>query len=93
MTTKHTPGPWKVIDRRPHFGIVQVGKGGVIATIPSNTIKSNDEKQANAALIAAAPELLEALIDIVQAHDVKMGKSAIELRISLARAAIAKATS
>lgn len=43
-------------------------------------------------LIAAAPELLEALRDLVHAHDTGMGNSAWNLRIELARDIIKKAT-
>ena len=43
-------------------------------------------------LHAAAPDLLAACADLVQAHEVRMDRSAVNLRIDLARAAIAKAT-
>ena len=50
MTTKHTPGPWQWLDS----GLW--GEHDFIYTDPKNA-----EFAANAALIAAAPELLEAL--------------------------------
>jgi len=50
-----------------------------------------NEPEKSQLLIEAAPELLTALQEIVRAKDVGMGKSAVELRIDLARAAIAKA--
>lgn len=70
MTDKHTPGPWRTLklDRRdePEKWIVADGvapHGRFIATSPHH--QGNDlsprAHQANARLIAAAPELLEAL--------------------------------
>jgi hypothetical protein len=61
--SKHTPGPWKLIDT-----YIEGSNGLLVAN--SITIKGKDLKQdeenlniarANAALIAAAPEMLEAL--------------------------------
>ncbi|HZV36620.1 MAG TPA: hypothetical protein VFB72_18730 [Verrucomicrobiae bacterium] len=64
--TKHTPGPW-IADG----GYIQsttakmFGGGAVIVADPyvSEAFISDEEVDANARLIAAAPELLEALID------------------------------
>lgn len=54
---------------------------------------SHDEEFANARLIAAAPELLEALEDCVAVMDRELaGLKAIQPELSSARAAIAKAT-
>ena len=60
MKTTHTPGPWRVdgllikaIDHGKWFGIAKAS--GTKLTIEGN--------MANAALIAAAPELLAALIN------------------------------
>lgn len=44
----------------------------------------------NARLIAAAPEMVEALRDLVQAHDTGMRKSAVKLRVDIARAILAR---
>ena len=71
-TQKHTPGPWiasdrdenynypfrtimKPIDGGGHYRIAQVG----YPTSPADTVGA-DERAANARLIAAAPDLLEA---------------------------------
>lgn len=59
--SKHTPGPWSV---REDIGAVFDRDGLPIATGGS---ESYEEYQANARLIAAAPELLEAC---KQAYDV-----------------------
>lgn len=59
---KHTPGPWKVIIS--DFGNAYVRDvGGLIAELPkSRRYKSEfGEYEANAKLIAAAPDLLAAL--------------------------------
>lgn len=63
----HTPGPWVVDDPNSH--LVAVLKDGVYHYVancaPGNwsaTVRDNDEIDANAALIAAAPDMLAALI-------------------------------
>lgn len=60
--TKHTPGPW--VDRKPDSvggsRIYADCKGGVlIATL--GYMRDKNESEANARLIAAAPDLLSAL--------------------------------
>jgi hypothetical protein len=68
METKHTPGPWIVKTYTPNHGCwnhwIQSKHG------PSNT----DEAEANARLIAAAPELLEALKELVAEHEYRCEK-------------------
>lgn len=88
--SKHTPGPW-----------INLGNGDIVAQsenycggekdIASVFLTSNDEDEANANLIAAAPELLEALKDMLDGHEdacTGYGEGAADK----ARAAIAKAT-
>ncbi len=53
MTAKHTPGPWEV----DHDAIYCAESGDIIAEIDF----ARDEYSANARLIAASPDLLEAL--------------------------------
>lgn len=64
MSAKHTPGPWTVM------GDVIVGQPTYIVAGIYNLRASNSEQeeQANAALIAAAPELLEALENLLAAQ-------------------------
>lgn len=89
--SNHTPGPWHVWEaddsqwwicetqvartRHPHFAAVSIGAWG-------------PEGKANARLIAAAPELLEALTRMVALFDSGAWSHA---NIKDARAAIAKA--
>lgn len=68
---KHTPGPWHVGNvnksRNKEFISINCGEGNAVYTI-AQTIplrdSATDEDRANARLIAAAPELLEALADL-----------------------------
>ena len=91
-TAQHTPGPWKAL----------IGGGGSIVQVNNTKLPSigvpskaewlasnpelTEESQANARLVAAAPELLKALIKAVN----RQGFTNEEL--IKARAVIAKAT-
>jgi hypothetical protein len=83
---KHTPGPWKAT-ADPYSDVV-VDAAGVELCVMVGSGPQAD----NARLIAAAPELLEALRDLVQleADGRAESESAIEYW-ERARAAIAKA--
>lgn len=67
--TKHTPGPWSF--EMQEFGAVIVSDGSSIATAFASKVISGAElpMEANARLIAAAPDLLEALKELVEAFD------------------------
>ncbi|KKN09845.1 hypothetical protein LCGC14_1042480 [marine sediment metagenome] len=86
----HTPGPWKAV-RLTHGWIIGPQPDGV-CTIHNNTNGSGfDQKTANARLIAAAPDLLEACEAMV--HAARQGDSALGgVAATLAEAAITKAT-
>lgn len=59
MATKHTPGPWSVDPNAPEY-VTEDATGYQIA----NTVQGDHMEpvsEANARLIAAAPELLDAL--------------------------------
>lgn len=59
-TSKHTPGPWK--QAADNKGLILDSQNKTIAQCFSvNTTSPGDEVEANIPLIAAAPELLEAL--------------------------------
>lgn len=89
--SKHTPGPWAV-----NGWSVTIGNWSISTAMPRATIEESD---ANARLIAAAPELLEALNwalknleEIALPEFEKQGRvTSINNAIEKARAAIAKA--
>jgi len=63
MNTQHTPGPWNVGDDSPneYEGPTIENIDTVVAVIPIDDINdSSPEERANARLIAAAPDLLDA---------------------------------
>ncbi len=87
--TKHTPGPWRT--KREGFSTVYVEAridGGLIQEVAAcgPTEAGLEQQEANARLIAAAPELLEALGLIANT-----GMDARQCMLT-ARAAIARAT-
>lgn len=98
---KHTPGPWKAYpvsyDASAYYIFAKNTKDGrspTVAHIPRSTIQP---MEANARLIAAAPELLEALQDLnreLVLSDVDLGYMESHFRpwLNKAYAAIAKAT-
>lgn len=99
--TKHTPGPWSVTGKQ-FSGSVRVSAGsgsdlnGLVAICDAGDYaRSKVEGAANARLIAAAPELLEALVWMVANDDTNEadeGNAYWVDGLHRARAAIAKAT-
>ena len=84
MSTQHTPGPWR-IGTTPPNGEQTIGtQQGLMVAVA--TTGANTPTEANARLIAAAPDLLEALQNLLKSSCID-GDIAIE-----AKAAIAKAT-
>ena len=80
--SKHTPGPWQILPEEVDKNYIRI-RGTVwggrykVANVPTcettGHTKIDDrnvtETQANVQLIAAAPELLEALEDYVKVHE------------------------
>lgn len=66
METKHTPGPWALHPTALHPAVRSVGTAETgprrICTV--GTMNGNPVDKENARLIAAAPELLEAAIEL-----------------------------
>lgn len=71
MKTKHTEGEWRAMP----FGLAEEGVTKVLSNIPNNgfgtwicstfvSVSKVDESEANAKLIAAAPDMLEALMNL-----------------------------
>ena len=99
MDAKHTPGPWWT--KREGFSTVYVEariEGGWIQEVAAcgPTEAGQEQQEANARLIAAAPELLEALKEIADywnrgRNDMAM-HDACWHAIHTAEEAIAKAT-
>lgn len=91
---KHTPGPWAINEiLRQYSGKLEIQSGDThIASVTVGKKGITPEQEANANLISAAPELLEAL-DLLFSHKVVNtpgGGISAEAR-EKARAAIAKA--
>ena len=102
MTTQHTPGPW--IGAGPSFGDPlpryttsimtewEHEDGGYIEICELPFHNHDDENEANARLIAAAPDLLKALIECEDMISHCLFGCDAENATEKARAAIAKAT-
>jgi hypothetical protein len=104
MTQTHTPGPWKVIGKNETqvcSGAIQGASGYVVAqaySSPSAKIPYKDlwaECEANARLIAAAPDMLAALKaanSVINQYRQIADDEAVEDEVhAVIRAAIAKA--
>lgn len=94
---KHTPGPWSVTrGHYPGFLYIRGASFGIPVVTHANDLDSKDTlaRTADAHLIAAAPDLLEALEPFVRFNSSEPTVT-VELSsadIARARAAIAKAT-
>lgn len=92
METKYTRGPWETRERSVGGDVVEIDIFHADLRVGSATIRSDRPWRANAQLIAAAPDLLEAL-EALQ----KAGNNFCEWHpkflpaIEKARAALAKA--
>lgn len=101
MESKHTPGPWRFADIEKDLDdsrlICQVGDQNIFNGDLFNP-PDFDQDQANARLIAAAPDMLKALQEIAEgsgafsSDPLTHAGNCIDKAISLAEAAIAKAT-
>lgn len=73
MKTKHTPGPWKVLQsrHRNYPELVIEGPGSYVCTIEETGGKSDiAQAAADASLICAAPEMLEALQELYNRYGI-----------------------
>lgn len=100
MNTKHTPGPWKAEGWK---GIVVNDSNGHTLALAPGCSYSIEEMAANARLIAAAPDLLEALQNVIAStalpsawsddiSEAQWQRQRLDECRDFARAAIAKAT-
>lgn len=90
MSTTHTPGPWHIgQDNQGNHTIIQSRLKFVIGrAFFANSIEENE---ANAKLIAAAPELLEALKELHAAAWNKGFSAKLDTELKNANAVIHKA--
>ena len=92
MNTKHTPGPWHIGVRQPNSDKFIYGKDGTEVANCDRLTNFAHENEANARLIAAAPDLLE-LVRRMGAHIAdQCGEGLVHPLAAEARALIAKAT-
>ena len=62
--SKHTPGPWFALPGHSHIGFIDILSGiEAVAQVTQSDNVPTDQDLANANLIAAAPDLLDALKD------------------------------
>lgn len=94
MTTpKHTVAPWRFSNEFGRFAVIAPMQGLEIAQIKvtGDGEEDFDESEANAKLIAAAPDLLDALIGMISLYPFPASYN-LKPAIEKANAAIAKAT-
>lgn len=99
--SKHTPGPWVVEERPPNMRVIFAGL--TTDRRPAPCVLMDGDQEANAHLIAAAPEMLEALKVVTdtliewlprlrgQREAEEMSRAYVAGQIAMAQAAIAKA--
>lgn len=88
MKTNHTPGPWTVTDCASHIQIHREGWPRDAWSVACIGHQAQDI--ANARLISAAPELLEALQELLR--DPYLSDPINSDRMAKSRLAVAKAT-
>lgn len=86
MNTKHTPGPWKAIKSTAYYHGIKTESGKEI-----HLHEWDSESEANAKLMAAAPELLQSLELLYNNSMAKKGFAQSTTAIKI-RAVIEKAT-
>ena len=91
---KHTPGPWEAEWHRKYkqWNVFPESGKAVVSVTDLCGEYSKEETEANARLIAAAPELLEALQGLLDCMAIPSSICKERPAYEAARAAIAKAT-
>jgi hypothetical protein len=102
--SKHTPGPWEVcrVALNPQWFVgytIGCADPNARRICDLNKYASDEEREANARLIAAAPDLLRELADLIDLADTAMhganrdgSEYDRDAELAPARAAIARAT-
>lgn len=92
----HTKGPWRTHTHKRFIEVFWLETGKRIASVPLSQFTENSQNEANARLIAAGPDLLDALKGILTNHEtIGIGASIFQCtnaEVKAARAAVAKAT-
>jgi hypothetical protein len=83
--TQHTPGPWAVGRKFSTFWII-TGYGKDVASVKLSRFVDNSTNEANARLIAAAPDLLECLQHAVNWFDQLNSNDYARYRAAIAKA-------
>ena len=86
----HTPGPWTIPAR--DSGVTVNASHGIVAEVYAVDVGTT--QQANAKLIAAAPDMAEALrnfIGFAKYHEMEKANPRLQLQMLGMRAALAKA--
>ena len=93
MQTKHTPGPWhRNIKPATHYNTIFAGRNTHVTRLAVEG-KTEEEVEANCALIVAAPDMLDVL-QVIAADIEARARLGLDAPAwyARARAAIAKAT-
>ena len=93
--TKHTPGPWQYAFEGGTTAFITESDGSTIFCLrTTENTTAHKGLAANARLIAAAPELLEALLVMLRDYMAVHGDGDLEMQPAIyqAQKAIAKAT-
>lgn len=90
MSGTHTPGPWEI--RRPRYGKGLTreiwGVDGKCVTGMTERMTTGVTTEANARLIAAAPELMGALEWLADSGEVESPEALAVIRDAIARATV-----
>jgi len=86
---EHTPGPWTIRYRAAGASIIGTDEHGTLAKVQMHRSKTSNltEMKANSRLIAAAPEMYDALKNALQAL-LRAGPHKWHREIAAARAAL-----
>lgn len=90
--SKHTPGPWIIVDTQRGDAIVNALIDESGAAMYGPIVDGGIDTEANARLIAAAPELLAACEAVIEEQSIGMYGAISNECIAQLRAAVAKAT-
>lgn len=91
MSARHTPGPWHIHPDHPRAvdasGGVEICVAQFAIRQGGNDVQMVVEAEANARLIAAAPDLLAALENALRWHDQLRPDDVARMRAAIAKAA------